>query len=100
MDTKNRISKRIYERLMGTANSEFAQIWLQRMLKNRLEDFDFEEKLCKLVKGDKVEIWDKTWLKNKKFTKLMDTITIFNKEIFEKMDEVIEDKEVNLFILY
>lgn len=100
MDTKNRISKRIYERLMGTANSEFAQIWLQRMLKNRLEDFDFEEKLCKLVKGDKVEIWDNTWLKNKKFTKLMDTITIFNKEIFERMDEVIEDKEVNLFILY
>lgn len=97
---KHSISDKIYQRLMDTSNSEFAQIWLQRMLKNRIDKFNFKEMLCKLVKGEKVKIWNNNWFNgnNNEFKKLIDSMSIFDKEVFEQMDEVIKDGEVNMFI--
>lgn len=93
------ISDKIYQRLMETSNSEFAQIWLQRMLKNRISKYNFEEVLCKLVKGEKVKIWDNSWFNgNNIFKKLIEPMPIFDKKVFDKMDEVIKDREVNTFI--
>ena len=93
------ISNKIYKRLMETPNSEFAQIWLQRMLKDSVGKFDFKEALCSIVKGESVEIWDSSWFKgNNKFKKLILPTSIFDKTKFAKMDEIIEDNEVDIFI--
>ena len=84
---------------METPNSEFAQIWLQRMLKSSIEKFDFKEALCSIVKGESIEIWDNSWLNgNNKFKKLILPASIFDKTIFDKMNEIIEDNEVDIFI--
>ena len=84
---------------METPNSEFAQIWLQRMLKDSVGKFDFKEALCSIVKGESVEIWDSSWFKgNNKFKKLILPTSIFDKTKFAKMDEIIEDNEVDIFI--
>ncbi len=93
------ISKKIYNRLMKTSNSELAQIWLQRMLKGSIEKFDFKEALCSIVKGKSVEIWDNSWFNgNNKIKKLILPVSIFDKSIFDKMDEIIKDDEVDIFI--
>lgn len=93
------ISNKIYKRLMETPNSELAQIWLQRMLKGSVEEFDFKEALCSIVKGKSVEIWDNSWFNgNNKIKKLILPTSIFDKTIFAKMDEMIKDDEVDIFI--
>ena len=93
------ISNKIYKRLMETPNSEFAQIWLQRMLKSSVEKFDFKEALCSIVKGESVEIWDSSWFNgNNKFKKLILSMSIFDKTLFDAMDETIRDSEVDIFI--
>lgn len=93
------ISEKIYNRLMDTSNSELAQIWLQRMLKGSIEKFDFKEALCSIVKGKSVEIWDNSWFNgNNKIKKLILPASIFDKSIFDKMDEIIKDDEVDIFI--
>ena len=46
---------------METPNSEFAQIWLQRMLKNSVDKFGFKEALCSIVRGESIDIWDNSW---------------------------------------
>ena len=83
---------------MGTSKSEYAQIWLQRMLKDRIKEIDFSESLCKLVKEESgVELWNSSWLSNKKLKAIIDPVRIFNKKLFLEMDEVIRDNEVNIF---
>ncbi|WP_315558183.1 RNA-directed DNA polymerase [Hoylesella nanceiensis] len=96
---KSSISNKIYRRLMETPNSEFAQIWLQRMLKNSVNKFDFKEALCSIVKGENIEIWDNSWFNgNNRIKKLILPTSIFDKTIFKKMDDMIKDDEVDIFI--
>ncbi|WP_196808016.1 MULTISPECIES: hypothetical protein [Prevotellaceae] len=96
------ISNKIYKRLMETPNSEFAQIWLQRMLKDSVDKFGFKEALCSIVRGESIEIWDNSWFNgNNKIKKLILPTSIFDKTIFAKMDEMIKDDEVDiLYTLY
>jgi len=97
-ENRRPISDKIHQRLMGTSKSEYAQIWLQRMLKDRIKEIDFSESLCKLVKEESgVELWDSSWLSNKKLKAIIDPVRIFNKKLFLEMDEVIRDNEVNIF---
>ena len=84
---------------METPNSEFAQIWLERMLKNSVDKFGFKEALCSIVRGESIDIWDNSWFNgNNKIKKLILPTSIFDKTIFAKMDEMIEDDEVDIFI--
>lgn len=93
------ISNKIYKRLMETSNSEFAQIWLQRMLKGSVDKFDFNEALCRILKGESIEIWDNSWFSgNNRIRRLILPASIFDKTIFAKMDEMIKDNEVDIFI--
>lgn len=97
-ENRRPISDKIHQRLMGTSKSEYAQIWLQRMLKDRIKEIDFSESLCKLVKEESgVELWNSSWLSNKKLKAIIDPVRIFNKKLFLEMDEVIRDNEVNIF---
>lgn len=97
-DRKQSIASKIHHRLIGTSNSELAQIWLQRMLKESANEFELTEKLCKIVKGEEIEIWGSSWISGEKFKSLIRSISVFDKTVFDKMDEVIKDDEVSLFI--
>lgn len=96
---KSSISEKIYNRLMETPKSEFAQIWLQRMLKGSVDKFHFKEALCSIVEGENIEIWDNSWFNgdNNKIKKLILPASIFDKTIFDEKDEVIKDSEVSFF---
>lgn len=98
--TKLSISQKIYNRLTETANSEIAQIWLQRMLKANVANLNlkFNEALCRIVEGANVEIWNNSWFHgNNCIKKLIERMSIFRKDKFDQMDEVILDKEVEIF---
>lgn len=98
-DTMRSISGKIYQCLMDTSNSGFAQIWMQRMLERRRSDFQFEETLCKIVRGDNnIDMWDSTWISGSVFKSIIDSKRIFDNNLFTGMDDVIKDKEVSLFI--
>ena len=93
------ISEKIYTRLMDTSNSELAQIWLQRMLKGTVDTFPFKEALCSIVQGENIEIWDNSWFNgDNEIKRLILPASIFDKSIFDKMDEIIKDDEVDIFI--
>ena len=99
--TKLSVSQKIHNRLTETANSEIAQIWLQRMLKANIADLNlkFNEALCSIVEGANVEIWNNSWFHGNNCIKnLISPMSIFRKDIFDQMDEVILDKEVEIFI--
>lgn len=63
-DDKIRLSKLVFTKLKEMPNSGFAQIWLQRIFKDNLKEFSFEEKLCRQVDEKKFasDLWDISWL--------------------------------------
>ncbi|GET46597.1 RNA-directed DNA polymerase [Capnocytophaga felis] len=96
---KLEISTKIHKKLKNSPNSELAQIWLQRMLKDSLQHFEFDDKLCKIVKQDvDIELWNNEWLdKNSKIKTILKTNSIFDKSVFDKMSEEIDNREVDIF---
>lgn len=96
---KLEISTKIHKKLKNSPNSEFAQIWLQRMLKDSLQHFEFDDKLCKIVKQEKnIELWNNEWLdENSKIKTILKKSSIFNESIFNQMNEVIKNSEVDIF---
>ena len=95
------ISTKIYNRIMETPNSGFAQIWMQRMLKSCVKQFEFKEKLCCIVREEHTEIWNNSWFNgNNKIKKLLHSTSFFDRTIFDHMDETIMDDEVSLFSSY
>ena len=97
--TKSRIRKMICARLMDMPNSEFSQIWLQRILKGNAPQKCFSEKLCQLANGEEVSIWENDWLKESGNTlaEIMSSTHIFDKKQFDEADEVINSREISVF---
>lgn len=96
---KLEISIKIHKKLKNSPNSEFAQIWLQGMLKDSLQHFEFDDKLCKIVKQDiDIELWNNEWLdENSRIKTILRTSNIFDESVFNQMDEVIKNSEVDIF---
>lgn len=89
--------QKLFSKFSNQSNSAYAEIWLQRIFKNKIDDFQFKEKLCKLPKNMKVEIWDNNWVTSKQINKIFEKNPIFNQNEFDKIDYVIRNDEVDEF---
>ncbi len=96
-DKKIRILKKIQTRFEKLPNTEYLDLWLQRItLKIPNFEYEHESKLCKKVSDDSVEIWNSNWLETKFKEKIFETGIIDEKEI-EKMEPVISSEETDIF---
>ena len=94
-DSKN-ISLLVYRKLSKMPNSGFAQIWLQRMLKENLNEFKFSEKICKL-QNSHINLWNYSWVKGRNMLNILSNTPIFLQSKFDKLDSVIPNNEIDLF---
>lgn len=94
-DSKN-ISLLVYRKLSKMPNSGFAQIWLQRMLKENLNEFKFSEKICKL-QNSHINLWNYSWVKGRNMLNILSNTPIFLQSEFDKLDSVIPNNEIDLF---
>jgi hypothetical protein len=72
------------------------QIWLQRLTLKTEESKDYEEKLCKKVVDNSVQIWNTDWL-NKTIKQIIDSAQIIDKKYINDMEQIIKSEEVQLF---
>lgn len=98
-EERKKILGKIYEKVNDMANSDIAKIWLQRIVKSNISDYEFDEKLCKIAKKESgIELWNNNWINGENdFKKLIEKNTIFNQEIFDRLDEIIKEDEYNIF---
>lgn len=98
-DVEN-IAKKVIKKFSSIPNTGYMQIWLQRaIIKLDCTKFELDEKLCKLINGNKVEIWNNEWLHNS-ISDIFDKYPIIDTEKIKDIDEVISDEEVLLFGIY
>ena len=96
LDNSERMSLLVYKKLSRMPNSGFAQIWLQRMLKDNLNKFKFTEKICEL-QNNQINLWNYSWVKGKNMLNMLNNTSIFLQAEFDKLDNIIPNNEIDLF---
>lgn len=96
LDDSKHISLLVHAKLSKMPNSGFAQIWLQRMLKDNLSYFKFSEKICELKNGQ-ISLWNYDWVNSPNILNILKNTSIFLQAEFDKLDSIIPNNEIDLF---
>lgn len=78
-------------------NTGHLQLWLQRVTYPSDPQAAYEEPVCKLVAGQKTEIWNADWITSTQLKKLLDPSTIVNTAKLKKLRPTVAADEVSLF---
>lgn len=88
--------KKILEKFKQIPNTGHLEIWLQRIIIKLWYDINFEEKLCKMVDDNSINIWESSWLINE-VKNIITNTNIIDNDIIAELDEVIDKDEVSIF---
>lgn len=96
-DDKEKYVKLILQKFSNIPNTNYLEIWLQRMLINTNIRENFQETLCEKIykKGDNVKIWNNEWANLE-----IDENSIIDHDKIANINPIIEEKEVNPFVRY
>lgn len=94
----NEILNSIENKFNKIPNVGHLQVWLQRLtLKiDEQKEYKGEEKLCKKVIDDNVQIWNISWL-DSKIQQVFNNNSIIDKQKKEDMPLIIERDEINIY---
>lgn len=93
----NKIIKKVIERFKTIPNTGHMQIWLQRaIIKTEYIDIEFCEKICNLVDGDDILLWNNDWL-DEEVIELFNQNSILDKNSLDNISPIIKDDEVLMF---
>ena len=94
---KKKISiEKIKNRFRKLPNTEYLDIWLQRISIKIDSKIKYERNLCKKVSDNSIEIWNSEWLEAN-LKKIISSAEIVNKQKIEDSDAIISREEVALF---
>jgi RNA-directed DNA polymerase len=96
-DEKIKILNAVISKFRLLPNIGYLEIWIQRIVLKIGHEIHFEETICRKLNDASVSLWNSDWLSNNRLKQLINNCSIVEREIIEKMDEVIEEEEVRLF---
>lgn len=94
-DDKEKYIKHILQKFSNIPNTNYLEIWLQRMLINTNIRENFQETLCQKIykKDDDIKIWNNEWTNLE-----IDENSIIDYTKIANINPIIEEKEVNPFV--
>ena len=97
---KEKYIKHIIDKFKNIPNTDYLEIWIQRMMINTNLTEKFNSKLCMKIQeigiDEKIKIWNNEWAKNIEVNELL----IIDYTKLKNINPIIEEKEVNSFLLY
>lgn len=93
------IIAKVYAKLRNQPNSTYSQLWLQNITFQRdkkQRKCPYDMRLCRLVMGEKVELWNNSWLKPALIARLPLT-SIVDNETLKKVTPVITFRETRAY---
>ena len=96
-DLRMQVFEKIRKRFSLVPNTGHLDIWLQRVSVTFGQSVEFDEPLCQLVAGDEVDLWNNDWIGSAKLKALIKPKKIVNAKALDKLEEVIQPSEVQLF---
>ena len=93
------ILSKVCEKLIHQPNSAYNQLWLQNITYQRDKKqghSPYEMRLCRLVMGEQVDLWNNSWLKPE-FSKKLPLDTICDREVLKNTTPVITFRETRAY---
>jgi hypothetical protein len=91
---------RIRRRLSQLPNNGHLEVWLQRITYNFDPDLPYAEKLCELVNGQPVELWNMSWITDLGLKAAADPSKILSRGRLKVMRPVVPRVEFIVFEAY
>lgn len=91
---------RIRSRLAHLPNSGHLEVWLQRISYPINPKLSYREKLCALVEGKNVNLWNNSWITNAALKATVDPCRIVNSSRLKALRPVVRRDEFALFTAY
>ena len=96
-DQKKEIISKIYKKFQTLPNTEYLEIWLQRISVKIGESTQYKARLCKMVSEENTEpIWNSEWIKGSMKNKI-DTFNPVNREELARLSDIILKGEYSVF---
>ncbi len=99
-DDKINIMTKIQNKFDDFPHSGHIDMWLQRMIFPLQENTEFQEPICKLIKGDNKELWDNDWISNTKLKNIILSKKIIDGSTLSELDEIIDPSEYSSYTSY
>lgn len=92
--------ERIRSRLARLPNNGHLEVWLQRISYHFDPNIAYGERLCSLVAGKQVEIWNSSWITDATLGAIADPKTIVNSRRLKKLRPIVPRGEFVVFVPY
>ena len=89
----------VQEKMRRVPYNGYLEVWLQRVIKPEAVGLDFssDAPLCRIVNGEEVELWENSWISDKKVRNAVKpSAALVGKA--EESTEVVQPEEVQLFL--
>ena len=91
------LARQVRAKLARVPNAGLMEVWLQRVTLPYLPDLPYEEKLCRLVAGEEVRLWDSEWVEDRKLRRTVDACGVVDRAKLRRQRPVVAEREVALF---
>lgn len=90
--------KKVREKMRRVPKNGYLDIWLQRVIQPESLDLEFEsdEAICKVVKGESATLWQNGWVRNKGLLTALSVRQIVVGDV-KKQPETVAPDEITLF---
>jgi hypothetical protein len=89
--------QKIHTRLSQLPNTGHMEVWLQRISHSFVPDLNYTERLCRLVKGETVDLWNSDWITSPRLRSALDPAKIVNRAKLRSLKPVVKPKEIEVF---
>jgi hypothetical protein len=97
-EEKVSLANKIKNKFAKIPNTGHMQIWIQRVTLSIDSDISFEEPICQMVSGEKIPLWNNSWISSEQLKTILNRATVVNRQALETMEQVIPANEIELFI--
>ncbi len=96
-DEREKVIVKIHERLSQLSNTGHMEIWLQRISHPFIPNLDYKERLCWLVKGEPVVLWNSDWITSARIRTVVNSSKIINRVQLDLINPIVSPTEIELF---
>lgn len=100
-DRKVAIIDRVQRKFSKLPNTGLMNIWLQRISLDLKNEILFNEKLCNIVAGGSIDLWNSQWInQSSSLTKSLESQYVIDKKALQAIKPVIRVDEIKLYVGY
>jgi len=99
-ENKLEVVNRIHRKLNQLPNNGYLEVWLQRISYHVDPELEYNEPLCRLVKGDEVNLWDNSWITNAALKQIVAPKAILDKDRLDSLKPIVSRSEFCVFVPY